>query len=45
MQDSWIYHHFINTVLFPISILGVMFLIACIFLYRSIKKSKEEQTS
>ncbi|MFE4354557.1 hypothetical protein [Peribacillus butanolivorans] len=44
MYDTWIYQHFINTVLFVWLVIGGVILIAVICMYFLVKKPKENAT-
>ncbi|NGY84769.1 hypothetical protein F6Y03_29330 [Bacillus megaterium] len=44
MNDSWVYHHFINTFLFPLTMFGVAFCVLGVLLYMLWKeKQKKDQ--
>ncbi|MCM3769095.1 MULTISPECIES: hypothetical protein [Priestia] len=42
MNDSWIYHHFINTLLFPLALFGVAFCVLGLLLYMLWKEKQKE---
>ncbi|MCU7707704.1 MULTISPECIES: hypothetical protein [Priestia] len=42
MNDSWIYHHFINTFLFPLTIFSVAFCVLGMLLYMLWKEKQKE---
>ncbi|MED3930277.1 hypothetical protein ABEY43_05370 [Priestia megaterium] len=42
MNDSWIYHHFINTHLFPLALFGVAFCVLGLLLYMLWKEKQKE---
>ncbi|MGC9931013.1 hypothetical protein [Priestia aryabhattai] len=41
MNDSWVYHHFINTVLFPLTMFGVAFCVLGLLLYMLWKEKQK----
>ncbi|NGY87058.1 hypothetical protein F6Y05_22495 [Bacillus megaterium] len=42
MNDSWVYHHFINTLLFPLTMFGVAFCVLGLLLYMLWKEKQKE---
>ena len=42
MNDSWVYHHFINTFLFPLTMFGVTFCLLGLLLYMLWKEKQKE---
>ena len=42
MNDSWVYHHFINTLLFPLAMFGVAFCLLGLLLYMLWKEKQKK---
>ncbi|WP_195782208.1 hypothetical protein [Priestia megaterium] len=42
MNDSWVYHHIINTFLFPLTMFGVAFCVLGLLLYMLWKEKQKE---
>ncbi|WP_394554078.1 hypothetical protein [Priestia aryabhattai] len=42
MNDSWVYHHFINTLLFPLTMFGVAFCVLGLLVYMLRKEKQKE---
>ncbi|MED3966677.1 hypothetical protein P4658_03170 [Priestia megaterium] len=42
MNDSWVYHHFINTFLFPLTMFGVAFCVLGVLLYMLWEEKQKE---